>query len=186
MAKKSTTTKKLSSSSSPFFDIKIILGVLVLLLLALSLVVMVVFPGGLDNRGEAASYRWWRSNMGPGSKLCSTEYAPVCGKDGKTYNNLCLAYRAGVPIAKQGACDNNRAVPSPVMQKETENTTADQKAEEEKNPLFCIDVVKPVCGFDGKTYNNECNAKREGVAVKCEGTCPCGSTTRGGVVPIGY
>jgi len=37
-------------------------------------------------------------------QVCITLWAPVCGKDGKTYSNTCFAKAAGVEIAYKGKC----------------------------------------------------------------------------------
>lgn len=38
------------------------------------------------------------------SALCPEVYAPVCGKDGETYDSACAASHAGVEIRREGPC----------------------------------------------------------------------------------
>lgn len=112
---------------------------------------------------------------GPGycekeSEPCLTfEYAPVCGCDGVTYENGCLASNHSVNIAYLGpcgaeACDSNAScMPGSWCQKP--DGGCDLTGSCVPYPDFCVQVYDPVCGCNGGVYANSCYAAMEGVNV---------------------
>lgn len=78
--------------------------------------------------------------------ICTREYSPVCGIDGVSYGNSCMA--GDVEIAYQGECSIENAF---------------------KEPKICTKEYSPVCGADGVTYSNKCAAGN--MTISYEGVC---------------
>jgi hypothetical protein len=115
--------------------------------------------------------------------LCTANFEPVCGCDGMTYGNACEAGRAGMSVDHTGACATTgescgglRPVPCEdgfFCNYPTESAcgNGDRTGTCTAIPDACDDVLKPVCGCDGKPYSNACEANAMGTSVASQGAC---------------
>ena len=109
------------------------------------------------------------------------EAAQQCGCDGTTYANECERLNAGVGKAADGPCKPNGGVPCFPMAGVVP-CPADQFC---KSPLglcgmvgtctakpgVCPMLFKPVCGCDGQTYGNSCEADAAMTSTASDGEC---------------
>jgi hypothetical protein len=90
--------------------------------------------------------------------MCPMVFDPVCGCDGVTYSNSCVAfYVGGVTAWTTGECGS---VNSCINTAQIDST------------IVCLTQFDPVCGCDSVTYSNSCVAENyAGVTTWTPGPC---------------
>ena len=74
------------------------------------------------------------------------------------------------PVGCRGpVCDDGRWKFK--CENESDDDTATSSEAVEDRPEVCTKQYEPVCGVNGKTYPNECYAKRDGARIMKEGVC---------------
>lgn len=58
--------------------------------------------------GECVSIADAAGACAPKPEICTMDFKPVCGCDGETYSNACVAAYAGVSIASIGECGEQK------------------------------------------------------------------------------
>ncbi len=121
-------------------------------------------PGACDSEGTCQAR----------PEMCTTEWNPVCGCDGNTYSNACVAAGNGINVDYAGECGSNYCWDNKMCGTGNYCYFADCALETGRcrpRPEICTYHLDPVCGCDGIIYPNDCSAAANGISVDYRGEC---------------
>ncbi len=99
---------------------------------------------------------------------CPEILTRVCGCDGNTYDNDCLAAEVGVNVGPNGECEPENCWDSEMCGEGNYCFFADCALETgicQPIQEGCPDNLEPVCGCNGNVYDNDCFAAASGASV---------------------
>ena len=102
---------------------------------------------------------------------CHRAFRPVCGSNGYTYANECLAECDNQPDFTTGSCNDST---SRGFLNDVEEPVYDEEEEEEaEEPITCAchRMFKPVCTVSGNEFTNDCLAECAGEEVEFKCSC---------------
>jgi hypothetical protein len=144
-----------------------------------------------DDACGSASFCWFLSSnscgvagvpgtcaQSPVAESCAPVTKPVCACDGKVYNNGCLARASGTSADHNGPCRAcSVTTPCDVAHQYCRYPEADACGRTGAQGICmersydCMQIDEPVCGCDGHTYRNTCEARAAGNDVAHTGAC---------------